>query len=162
VTAQRLDRTLVSFRIGDPNGAYPIFDATGSTIAPGRWNTPGSPLIYTSEHYSTALLEKLVHGSGRLPPNQHYIEIMLPKGLSYEVFSAPALPGWDSMPATSSIAFGEKWCQERRSAILIVPSVVARLDRNVLINPAHPEFATITASLHEPVHWDRRLFGVGR
>ncbi|MBX4893189.1 hypothetical protein HJA79_26840 [Rhizobium bangladeshense] len=51
-------------------------------------------------------------------------------------------------------------CQEKRSAILLVPSVVARVDRNVLINPAHPEFASITASLHEPVFWDRRLFGI--
>ncbi len=66
MTAQVLDRTLFSFRVGDPSGAYPIFDATGSTIAPGRWNTPRSPLIYTSEHFSTALLEKLVHGSGRM------------------------------------------------------------------------------------------------
>lgn len=115
MTAQVLDRTLTSFRIGDPNGAYPIFDATGSTIAPGRWNTPGSPLIYTSDHYSTALLEKLVHGSGRLPPNRHFVEITLPVGLSYEVFSAPALPGWDSMPATVSKDFGERWCSERRS-----------------------------------------------
>jgi RES domain-containing protein len=69
---------LTSFRIGDPGGAYPIFDATGSTIAPGRWNTPGSPLIYTSDHYSTALLEKLALGSGPLLPNQHYVEITLP------------------------------------------------------------------------------------
>jgi RES domain-containing protein len=159
VTAQALDRTLTIFRIGDPNGVYPIFDATDSTIAPGRWNTHGSPLIYTSEHYSTALLEKLVHGSGRLPPNQHYIAITIPPGVSYEVFSAPALPGWDSMPAVASRAFGERWVQEKRSAILLVPSVVARLDRNVLINPAHAEFATIQTSLHEPVYWDRRLFG---
>ena len=65
---QVLDRVLKSYRIGDPAGAYPIFDATGSTIFPGRWNTPGSPIIYSSEHYSTALLEKLVHGSGSLPP----------------------------------------------------------------------------------------------
>ncbi|WP_234051745.1 MULTISPECIES: RES family NAD+ phosphorylase [unclassified Xanthobacter] len=159
MTAQVLDRTLFSYRIGDPNGAFPIFDATGSTLAPGRWNTPGSPLIYSSEHYSTALLEKLVHGSGRLPPNQHYVEITLPRGLTYEVFSPPALPGWDAMPATVSKAFGESWCRERRSAILLVPSAVARLDRNVLINPAHPDFAMITAGLHEPVFWDRRLFG---
>ncbi|MEP9374701.1 RES family NAD+ phosphorylase [Mesorhizobium sp. KR1-2] len=159
MTAQVLDRTLTSFRIGDPSGAYPIFDATGSTIAPGRWNTPGSSLIYTSEHYSTALLEKLVHGSGRLPPNQHYVAITIPRGVSYEVFSPPALPGWDSMPAAASKAFGERWFQEKRSAILLVPSVVARLDRNVLINPAHAEFATIQTSLHEPVYWDRRLFG---
>ncbi|MDI4664439.1 RES family NAD+ phosphorylase [Xanthobacter sp. AM11] len=159
MTVQILDRTLSSFRIGDPNGSYSIFDATGSTIAPGRWNTPSSPLIYTSQHYSTALLEKLAHGSGRLPPNQHYVEITLPRGLSYEVFSLPALPGWDSMPATVSKVFGERWCLEKRSAILLVPSVVAQLDSNILINPAHSEFKMIEASLHQPVFWDRRLFG---
>jgi RES domain-containing protein len=159
VTAQILDRTLLCFRIGDPAGRYPIFDATGSIIAPGRWNTPGSQVIYTSEHYSTALLEKLVHGSGRLPPNQHYIEITVPRGLTYEVFSQPSLPGWDTMPATVSEEFGEAWCLERRSVVLLVPSVIARVDRNVLINPAHPEFSAIQASLHQPVFWDRRLFG---
>ncbi|OHV78202.1 RES family NAD+ phosphorylase [Ensifer sp. LCM 4579] len=159
MTAQILDRTLTCYRIGDPAGTYPIFDATGSTIAPGRWNTPGSPLIYTSEHYSTALLEKLVHGSGRLPPNQHYVEITIPSGTSYEVLSQPALPGWDSMPATVSKAFGEEWCLQRRSTILLVPSVVARPENNILINPAHPQFPHLAASLHQPVYCDRRLFG---
>lgn len=159
MTAQILDRTLTSFRFGDPNGTYPIFDATGSTIAPGRWNTPGSPVIYTSEHFSTALLEKLVHGSGMLPPNQHFVTVTIPKGTSYEVFSPPALPGWDTMPATVSKAYGERWVKERRSAVLLVPSVIARVERNVLINPHHPEFSGIEASLHEPVYWDRRLFG---
>lgn len=159
MTAQVLDRTLSSFRIGDPKGAYPIFDATGSTIAPGRWNTPGTPVIYTSEHYSTAVLEKLVHGSGRLPPNQHYVQVTIPRGLTYEVFPTAALPGWDSMPAVASKEFGEAWCRQKRSALLIVPSVVARLDQNIIINPAHPEFASITISLHQPVYWDKRLFG---
>ena len=159
MTAQTLDRTLFCFRIGDPAGTYPIFDATGSMLAPGRWNTPGSPMIYAAEHYSTALLEKLVHGSGRLPPNQHFIRITVPSGVSYEVFSPAALPGWDTMPATVSKRFGEEWCRQRRSLVLLVPSVVARLDRNVLINPAHPEFSRLDTSLHEPVYWDRRLFG---
>lgn len=159
MTPQFLDRTLTAYRIGDPAGAYPIFDATGSTIAPGRWNTPGAALIYAAEHFSTALLEKLVHGSGRLPPNQHYVTITIPKGTSYEVFSEAGLPGWDSQPASASKAFGERWCLERRSALMLVPSVVARPDRNVLINPAHPEFAGIETSLHQPVYWDRRLFG---
>ena len=159
MTAQVLDRTLTCYRIGDPARAHPIFDATGSTLAPGRWNTRASPVIYASEHYSTALLEKLVHGSGRLPPNQHYVRITVPRGVSYEVLSEPALPGWDTTPATVSKVFGERWCASRRSAILIVPSVVARPDNNVLINPAHPEHAAIETSLHQPVYWDRRLFG---
>jgi RES domain-containing protein len=54
VTGQTLAQILKCYRIGDPAGAYPIFDATGSKLYPGRWNTPGSPMIYTSEHYSTA------------------------------------------------------------------------------------------------------------
>ena len=57
MTAQILDRVLTAYRIGDPDGSYPIFDATGSQLAPGRWNTAASPIIYASEHYATAMLE---------------------------------------------------------------------------------------------------------
>jgi RES domain-containing protein len=159
VTAQVLDRTLTCYRIGDPVGVYPIFDATGSRLAPGRWNTDTTPVIYAAEHYSTAMLEKLVHGAGRLPPNQHYITITLPRGLSYEVLNTAALPGWDAADESIAQAFGSTWVREARSAILIVPSVVVRVENNVIINPAHPEFRDISTSLHQPVFWDRRLFG---
>jgi hypothetical protein len=29
-----------------------------------------------------------------------------------------------------------------------------------LINPAHAEFSAIEVGMHEPVYWDRRLFGL--
>lgn len=156
--AQILDRTLTAYRIGDPAGRYPIFDATGSRLAPGRWNSAQAPMIYAAEHYSTAVLEKLVHGSGYLPPNQHFIRITIPRGTSYEVFDPAALPGWDSFPPGVSVEHGARWCLEARSLILLVPSVVARMERNVLINPTHPEFRLIETGLHEPVWWDQRLF----
>ena len=38
-------------------GAYPIYDTEGARLFPGRWNTETSPIIYASEHYSTAMLE---------------------------------------------------------------------------------------------------------
>ena len=50
MTAQVLDRTLTAYRIGDPHGAYRIFDAEGSRLFPGRWNTPASPMIYAREY----------------------------------------------------------------------------------------------------------------
>lgn len=159
MTPQILDRTLSCYRIGDPDGAYRIFDAAGSRLSAGRWNTPASPVIYASEHYSTALLEKLARGSGRLPPNQHYVQITIPAGTSYEVVDIVALPGWDTFPASVSKDFGDAWQRSKRSLILLAPSVVARLDMNVIINPEHPEFSRVQASLHRPVHWDRRLFG---
>jgi RES domain-containing protein len=158
VTAQRLDRVLRAFRIGDPNGEYPIFDATGSTAGPGRWNTAKCPMIYASEHYSTAMLEKLVHSSGELPPNQHFIEITIPHGVAYEMLSPAHLPRWDDISRTASRTFGDVWQQSRRSLLLLVPSVVARMELNVLINPEHVEFHQVTHSLHQPVWWDRRLF----
>ena len=56
------------------------------------------------------------------------------------------------------MACGDTWIRERRTAVLVVPSVVARREGNVLINPGHSDFAQITASEPEPVVWDARLF----
>lgn len=155
---QVLDRSLTAYRIGDPDGDFPIFDATGSRLYPGRWNTRSSPMIYASETYSTAMLEKLVHGSGILPPNQHFIRITIDAGATYEVFSEAHHPDWASEDCAVARAYGEAWLTEARSAVLIVPSVVARMERNILINPAHPDAARIRHDLHQPVWWDARLF----
>src|SRR5947207_13253829 len=96
MSAQRTDRVLTCYRIGDPNGAHPIYDAEGARLYPGRCNTHASPVIYTSEHYSTAMFEKLVHANLVMPANQHFIEITNPNGTSYEVCQTPTPPGWDS------------------------------------------------------------------
>ncbi len=159
MTAQVLDRTLKAYRIGDPSGRYPIMDAAGSTLYPGRWNSIATPVLYCSEHYSTNMLEKLVHGGGGIPPNQHFVEITIDAGASYETFSTAAHPGWDAPIPTLSQAYGADWIIKQRSLLLLAPSVVARMERNVMINPAHPEFAhKVRSSLHEPVYWDGRLF----
>lgn len=158
MTVQRTDRVLVCFRIGDPDGDHPIFDAEGARLFPGRWNTAAAPIIYASEHYSTAMLEKLVHANGVMPDNQHYIRITVPNGVSYEVFQTADHPGWDARNEAVCKAFGEAWRRERRSALLLVPSIPARLERNILINPAHPDAAAITHELPEPVWWDERLY----
>lgn len=159
MTAQILTRVLTCYRIGDPAGSYPIFDATGSTISPGRWNTSACPILYACEHYSTALLEKLVHGSGKIPPNQHFIKIVIPNGISYEVLNTAYLPNWHLQNCSVSKPYGDAWQQSKRSLLLIVPSVVAREDRNFLLNPQHPEFPQVTSGLATPIWWDARLFG---
>ena len=155
---QRLDRTLYCYRIGDPEGKYPIVDATGSRLYPGRWNTAAAPLVYASESYSTAMLEKLVHGAGHLPPNQHFVCITLPRGTSYEIVTGDRVPGWAADEPVASREFGTRWVRESRSLVLFVPSYVARVERNVLLNPAHVQYGDIETSLPEPVWWDERLF----
>jgi RES domain-containing protein len=93
------------------------------------------------------MLEKLVNGSGRLPPGQHYIEITIPNGTSYEMLDTASLPDWYRETAATSKIFGDAWQKERRSLILIVPSIAARVEKNILINPEHPDFPRITTSL---------------
>jgi RES domain-containing protein len=152
------DRVLSCYRIGDPNGAHPIYDAEGARLYPGRWNTHSSPVIYTSQHYSTAMLEKLVHTNLVMPANQHFIAITIPNGTSYEVFQPAAHPGWDSRNESVCKTFGQSWYDEKRSALLVVPSIPARLERNFLINPVHPDATAIAHTLPEPVWWDERLY----
>jgi len=159
VNPQRTDRVLTAFRIGDPEGAFPIYDAEGARLYPGRWNTSRSPVIYASEHYSTAMLEKLVHANAVLPPNQHFVRITIPNGTSYEIFQPAAHAGWDGADERICKAFGAAWHAEGRSAVLFVPSIPARIERNVLINPEHPDAAAISHDLPEPVWWDDRLYG---
>lgn len=158
MTAQLTDRILVCYRIGDPDGRYPIYDASGSMISPGRWNTSHTSCIYACEHYSTAMLEKLVHGNGHIPPNQHFVTISIPTGLSYEMVTRDSLPGWDSKEPGVSRRFGEQWIKACRSLFLLVPSYVARIEQNVIINPAHSDFRKIEYTMPEPVWWDDRLF----
>lgn len=159
MNASVLDRELKAYRIGTASNQYPIFDGSGSVLYPGRWNTEDCRIIYCSEHYSTALLEKLVHSNtGKLPQGQQWIEISISVGTTYEVVTPHSLPGWDNPSQKISKRFGSRWMKQKRSTILLVPSIVARVDRNILINEAHPEFNTITTSLNEPVIWDSRLF----
>jgi RES domain-containing protein len=159
LSVQCLDRTLRGYRIGDPGGDYPIFDAAGSMIAPGRWNDVHTPVIYTSEHYSTAMLEKLAHLGGLMPPNQYFIEIDLPKGLTFTRVTKDTLPAWADADQAASQRYGVNWATRCDSALLIVPSYVARMEHNIIINPHHEQFGEIRHALPTPIWWDKRLFG---
>ena len=159
MNASLLDRTVKAYRIGTASNKHPIFDGTGSMMFPGRWNTSKCRVIYAAEHYSTALLEKLVHSNtGKIPKNQQWIEITAPAGTTYEVVTTYSSLDWKDSDITKE--FGDKWLEEKRSCILFVPSIVAPLDNNILINEFHPEFGNLETSLNQPVIWDRRLFFV--
>lgn len=158
MTHRRLPDAWTAYRIGDPDGAWPIWDVGGARRSAGRWHEAGADVIYASRNYSTAMLEKLVHYNGALPPRQHFIEITLPAGLSYEVVNPDILSGWASVDGSVARRFGETWFKQGRSAVLVVPSVVARMEVNLVINASHPEFGLIRTGLETPVWWDARLF----
>ena len=157
MNSRRLGRSLRAYRMGDPAGVHRVYSGDGARVYPGRWNEKGQSVIYACEHYSTALLETVAR-TGEMPRNQHYVEIDIPAGVTYEVVTKDSLPGWCDVDRATARAFGATWYTERRSAILIVPSVVARVERNVLIHPDHDDARKIHVGLETPVYWDSRLF----
>ena len=137
---------LTAYRIAD--GRHKVFDSAGSMLQGGRWNSPGTPVIYGALSFAGAMLEQLVHANtGRVPKNQKYVVISIPANVRVERRGRDGLPrGWDSEDCRVSRMFGDTWLQSERSAVLLVPSVVAELETNVLVNPPHPHFRLIRAS----------------
>ena len=145
------------YRIAD--GRHRVFDSAGAMLHGGRWNSPGRPVIYASESLSCARIELLVRlPLGRLPPSHRWIEITIPDDLDIETLAPDALPEWNASDYTASRAFGDRWLDERRSVALLVPSLAAPGEHNVLINPEHPDFSLLRASDERELVWDERLF----
>ena len=155
--ASRSEGPLLAHRIGDSR--FPLFSAAGSLRRAGRWHSGRNPVIYAAASFAGTMLERLAQtGTSALPVFTASIVIRIPEGIAIEIVEEADVPGWDAADKRSGQAYGDRWLLERRTAVLTVPSVVARLERNVLINPDHPDFGHITASAPVPVIWDARLF----
>lgn len=140
---------------------YGVYDGSGAALEGARWNSPGRLLIYASEHYATAILEKLVHaGRTQLPGAHHAAAIEIPDDVSSEQFDPRAVEGWDSEDSAAARAYGDEWHAAGRTAVLIVPSLPGQpIERNFIINPAHPDASRIRVRPTFDVVWDGRLFG---
>ena len=149
------------YRIGDER--HPLWDGTGAALIGGRWSSPGRQVIYASLSYGGAMLEILAHsGIGRVPTTHRYVIAEVPESVSVERYDATSLAeAWAAEKTTPARRFGDQWLGGMRSAILLVPSVVARLEWNALVNPSHPQAARITLSKAERVVWGKRLFSSG-
>ncbi|RQT28549.1 RES family NAD+ phosphorylase [Burkholderia contaminans] len=126
----------------------------------GRFNSPGRPVIYAALAFAGAMLEVLVHARiGKVPKTHGWVETTVPDDVRVERHTAETLPdGWGSAAPHPAGQFGDAWLTESRTAIVIVPSVVARAEFNVLVNPAHPDASQIVVAEPQPVVWDERLF----
>ena len=139
---------------------HPIWDGTGPAMMGGRWNKPGQPVIYAAMTYAGAMLEVLVHtNTGKIPPSHRCIIADVPEDVGVLRYTVDDLPeGWDSQESSVAQEIGDEWIRTGKVAILIVPSVVARIEFNALVNPAHSDAARIVLSKPMEVQWDSRLF----
>jgi RES domain-containing protein len=154
----------IVYRIGVDAPAYEADDLSGkgAEITGGRWNEKGTAVVYAADSRSLACLETLVHlAAGGLPFNRYLVEISIPDPVwaAAQRETAASLPvGWDAEPASrTSIGFGTAWLRSGRSAVLVIPSVLVAEECCVLVNPAHPDSASISAVKLRRWLYDPRL-----
>ena len=161
---RRVRLSRIAYRIGTDTPDYEADDLSGkgAEITGGRWNEKGVAVVYAAESRSLACLETLVHlAAGGLPFNRYLVEISIPDPVwaAARRETPASLPvGWDAEPASrASIGFGTEWLRSGRSAVLVIPSVIVPEECCVLVNPAHPDSASIRAIKSRRWLYDPRL-----
>lgn len=151
---------LVAWRITTKRETAAAFDGEGARLYGGRWNRPGTRLVYASEHLSLAALELFVHVDPEDQPRALYrFRVELPDD-AVETLPRERLPeSWRDYPAPDdTAAIGTDWARRGERLALLVPSVIIPEERNVLLNPAHPQFETLEVGPAEPFSFDPRMW----
>ncbi len=137
------------------------FDGEGARRHAGRWNSEGTPVVYTASTVSLAALELLVHADvEEMPPGYAAIPVDFPNTLPIEALEIPQLPRhWRAVAPypRECQALGDAWVASRRTAVLTVPSVVVPMERNFLLNPAHRDFRKLAIGKPRKFAFDERL-----
>jgi RES domain-containing protein len=135
-----------AWRIAHEDYAGTAFDGEGARITGGRWNSEGTPVVYTAGTLSLALLEIIVHLEIKATLKYFKaIPITFDEAM-VETVPTKMLPlTWISTPPLfHTKAIGDTWCHRATSTALCVPSAVVPHEKNYLLNPRHPDFTTIT------------------
>lgn len=148
-----------AWRIVKKRHVSSAFDGEGAGKYGGRWNSPGTPVVYASETRALSLLEILV-GIRSTQPLGAYV--LIPTRFETSFVNTVELEGlpddWrKSPPHPSTQRIGDLWVADHASAVLRVPSAIVPDEFNYVLNPAHPDFARVQIGAPQELTIDPRL-----
>jgi len=157
MTDKSYQGALTAYRI--VRAGYPVFDGSGAARWGGRWTGKGRAVIHAAESYALAVLENLVHfNASELPPHLVVCEIHIPENVSRQIVRRSAVPDFDAATSYESCrALGDRWHEEAKTALLIVPSRLSPFESNILIHPGHRDVPTVRVGDPLPAGLDERL-----
>lgn len=143
--------------------AYADLSGRGGEFADGRWHTRGRPVVYCAGTAALAVLEVRVHLDlplDLLPDDYVLMKIDAPDELEAQRVPVRDLAkGWRE-PRGEALcrAVGDAWLRAGSAALLSVPSAIVEVERNLLVNPRHPDAKHVRVDEILPFGWDERLF----
>lgn len=150
-----------AWRLVKTKYAGAAFDGEGARLYGGRWNSPGTRVVYLAGSVSLAILEVLVHTEDVSLLSAYSIcDVTYDPKLALDVKPDLLPTNWAAVPPVPETqAIGDDWVASESSVLLRVPSVVAPGEFNLLANPAHPKFSELAIGILEPFRFDDRLAG---
>lgn len=135
------------------------FSGEGARRFGGRWNSPGIAVVYTSANLSLAALETLAHADRRRFERDYVtLRLRIPEDEVHLLDEAALPTDWQERPVSQAARrIGDAWVKAQASVALSVPSVIVPVERNLLLNPAHPHFAKVVIDAPLPFRFDARL-----
>jgi len=150
--------SITAWRITKRQHAKTAFSGSGARKYGGRWNSPGTSIVYTAETQSLAVLEMLVHLE---QPDLLQRYVLIGVGIDealIEKLDRSRLPRhWRGAPAVESRAIGDEWAANQTSVALRVPSALVPAENNLLLNPAHADFEKLVIGDPVSFAFDQRL-----
>lgn len=127
----------------------------GSALHGGRWNSPGTRLIYAAENNVLAAFEVSV----RIPLDQisrNYVMIPIVIPEEAQLFT-PKLPKTWNTDIKLSRQAGDAFAKEGKYLLMKVPSAIISDAFNYLINPVHPMMEKVKTEEPRTILFDKRL-----
>lgn len=121
-----------------------MLSGKGAALCSGnRWNSLHTPMVYTSQSRSLAVLEILarVNAMELVPGDRMLVELEIPDNLRVEEITLTDLPpNWNIFPpGEQTQVLGDAFIRKAHVAICKVPSSLLEGEFNYLINPLHPK-----------------------
>jgi RES domain-containing protein len=148
-----------AYRIAKRRHVLSAFSGEGARAYGGRWNNPGTPIVYAAQSRALAALEALAHFGGAERRIAFVIfEIDIPDALVLAVDVSTLPPDWRTPePRAITQDIGSDWQSSARSAGLLVPSVLIPQEHSVLLNPEHPDTTRVMVGYPQVFEFDNRL-----
>jgi RES domain-containing protein len=148
-----------AFRIVKKKRALTAFTGDGAREYGGRWNEPGTPMVYAAQTRALAALESLAHYAGAERRIAFLVFTLDVPDALVAILPASRLPSdWRrEEPSGSTQAIGSEWQRSGESVALLVPSVLIPQEFCLLLNPDHPDTKKVAVAWPEPFEFDGRL-----
>jgi RES domain-containing protein len=148
-----------AYRIAKRRHVLSAFSGESAREYGGRWNRPGTPIVYAAQSRALAALEALAHFGGAERRIAFVIfEIDIPDELILRLDVSTLPLGWRSPdPRGTTQDVGCDWQSSARSVAVLVPSVLIPQEHCVLLNPEHADATRVMVAYPGAFEFDDRL-----